>query len=157
MRFKAAVIVVAVVAVVLAGITGCSSSTSTPVAKKADFCTLVIAFKAANDTLGNDVTGGDPTKTRAAMKQILGQVETLQNKAPADVRTDVDTAAGFINAFDALLSKNNYDVAAIEANATTAAEFQALTTDEVNAALARLGSYSTTECGIGPSAPTANS
>ena len=154
MRFKAAV---TVVAVVLVGLTGCSSNASTPVAKKADFCTLVIAFKAANDTLGNDVTGGDPAKARAAMKQILGQVQTLQKKAPADVKTDVDTAAGFITAFDALLAKNNYDVAAIEANATTAAEFQALTTDEVNAALARLGSYSTTECGVASSVPTANS
>ena len=154
MRFMAGL---TVVAALVAGMTGCSSSTSTPAAQKADFCTLVIAFKAANDTLGNDVATGDPAKTRAAMKQILGQVQTLQTKAPADVRTDVNTAAAFITKFDALLATVNYDVAAIEANPTTAAELQALTTDEVNAALARLGSYSSKECGTAPAGTTANS
>ena len=154
MRCRAAI---TIVAVVLGGLAGCSSSATTPVATKANFCTLVIAFKAANDSLDKDVSGGDPTTVRAAVKRILGQVQTLQKKAPADVRIDVDTASGFISRFDALLSKNNYDVAAIAANATTAAELQALTTDEVNAALARLGSYSTTECGIASGAPTSNS
>ncbi len=151
MRIKA---VVTVVALLFMSLTGCSSGTSTPAGKKADFCTLVIAFKTANDSLGSDVTGGDPAKARSAMKQILGQVQTLQKKAPADVRTDVDTAAAFITAFDSLLSKHNYDVAAIEADATVAEELQALTTDEVNAALARLGSYSTTGCAVVSSVPT---
>jgi DUF4097 and DUF4098 domain-containing protein YvlB len=84
------------------------------------------------------------------MKQIIGQVETLQKRAPADVKADVDTAAGYINQFDALLSTINYDLTAVSGDVAVADQFQALNTEQVNASLARLGTYTTTECGTPP-------
>jgi hypothetical protein len=140
----------------LIGLAACSSSgiTTTPGAtSKSDFCKLVVAFKAADDSLGTNLTTGSPAQIKAAMRQIIGQVETLQQRAPASVKADVDTAAAFINQFDALLSKYDYDFKSIEGDAAVAAEFQALNNDQVNASLARLGTFSTSECGV-PSTST---
>lgn len=150
MRMKA---LVSVISGLLIGVSACSSdgiSVKSGTTSKADFCKLVIAFKTANDVLGKEVVDGTPTQAKAAMKQIIGQVETLQKRAPADVKGDVDTAAGYINQFDALLSKINYDLAAVSGDVAVADQFQALNTEQVNASRARLGTYTTTECATPP-------
>ncbi len=153
MRIRRTSSVVTLVTAIVIGLGACSSSgikVSTGATSKADFCKLVIAFKTANDALGNDVTSGTPVQAKAAMQKIIGQLDTLRKRAPADVKADVDTAAKFIDKFDGLLSKYNYDFKSIEGNAAVANEFQALNNEQVNASLARLGTYGTTECAAAP-------
>ena len=127
-------------------LTGCSSSASSPAASQTDFCTLVIAYKTANQALGNDLATGSAATVKAALKQVLGQVQVLQQRAPAAVKTDIDTAAGFITSFDALMAKYSYDIAVAQANPAAATELEALNSDEVNAALQRIGTYRDTQC-----------
>ena len=153
MRIKALTPIAVLFVVALAG---CSSSSGgdSATAKKADFCKLVVAFQVANNGLSNDVIDGDPAKAKAAVQQIIGQVETLQKRAPADVKLDVDTAAEFVAQFDTLMAKYNYDLNAVNSDSAGAADFQALNSEQVSAALARLGAYTKAEC---VSSPTTNS
>jgi hypothetical protein len=89
------------------------------------------------------------------MQQIIGQVETLQQRAPAGVKADVDTVSTFITQFDALLAKYDYDFKSIKGDAAVEAEFEALTNDQVNASRARLGAFSTSECGVSSTSTSA--
>ena len=135
----------------MVGAGGCSSSKpSTP---QADFCTLVSAFKATNDALG-DVVGNDPAQAKGAMKRIVGQVEVLQARAPANVKVDVDAVAGYLKQFDSLLASIDYDLASASGNTQLADDFAALNSDELNAARERLANYTTVECGASPASTT---
>lgn len=138
-------------ALLVVGAGGCSSSTaSTP---QTDFCSLVTAFKATNDALG-DVVGGDPSQARNEMKRIIAQVEVLQQRAPADVKVDVDAVAGYLKQFDSLLASIGYDLASASGNAQLADEFAALNSEELNAARERLANYATVECDSSSSSTT---
>ena len=145
MRFTTTVSLFTIVAVGVIGLGGCSSSPKAT--SQQEFCALVVAFKTSNDALGDTALANDPVKTKAAVKQVLGQVQNLQTRAPADTQVDVDTIAEYVSGFDSLLASFNYDLAAAQADPAALAKFQELNTDEVNSARARMGAYSTTECG----------
>lgn len=148
MRRGSALVLAAVLGV---GAGACASAaTSTP---QTDFCTLVSAFKATNDALG-DVVGDDPSQARAAMKRIITQVEVLQERAPANVKADVDAVAGYLKQFDSLLASIGYDLASASGNTQLADDFVALNSDELNAARERLANYTTVECGSSSSSTT---
>ena len=152
-------IAVGIVGSVLGALVSCSSGgiTVNPGAtSKADFCKLIIAFKTANDSLGNELTQGTPAQAKAAMQHIVGQVETLQQRAPSDVKQDVAATVTYLHKFDAVLAKYDYDRSVIAANATVGSEIQALGSEQINASLARLGTYSSTECGATATTPAAS-
>ncbi|MCU1389794.1 MAG: hypothetical protein JWL72_3132, partial [Ilumatobacteraceae bacterium] len=53
---------------------------------KMEFCSLLIAFRASNDTLDADVNSGDATRAQAAVKRLVAQAKSLETKAPTDIR-----------------------------------------------------------------------
>ena len=148
MRRPRAIVLTALLAV---GSGSCSSATtSTP---QTDFCALVSAFKATNDALG-DVVGDNPSQARDAMKRIIAQVEVLQQRAPANMKVDVDAVAGYLKQFDSLLASVGYDLASASGNTQLADDFAALNSDELNAARERLANYTTVECGASSTSTT---
>lgn len=134
---------------------GCSSDadrgSSTTVGGSPDgsFCSLLLAFRAANEAIAGEATSGDVARATAAMDRLVGQVELLQDKAPADIRGDVDTVTGYVIGLRDLLGRNGYDLDAIQADPDATAEFVALSSDEVNGSLEQLRAYADTDCAGG--------
>jgi hypothetical protein len=140
-------VLVFVVAAGLLGAAGCSSDGDSPAAQSSEsFCTFLVAFRAANESLSGDLNSGNSAQASSAMRRIVGQAELLQQRAPADIKPDVDTAATFIKQLDALLARFDYDIAKVEADPAAVDEFAALNSDEVTAALDQLRAYGDVEC-----------
>lgn len=153
MRMKAlgSIVVVAVVT-----LSGCSSSgtggsggaVAADAASKADFCTLIIAFKKANETLGNDLAAANAEQTKSAMKLLLGQLQTLLERAPGDISADIDTANKFMVQFDSLIASHDYEISSITSDPKLEADLKSLSSASVTGALDRIAAYTTTECAL---------
>ena len=92
-------IVTVILAATAAGCSSSSSTSSTPSSgagagnpSKETFCALLVAFRAANDSLDADVNSGDAARSEAAVKRLVSQAKTLQDRAPTDIRADVEVA-----------------------------------------------------------------
>ena len=161
MRKKAlgSIVVVAVLA-----LSGCSSSgtassggsVAVAAASKSDFCKLILAFKKANETLGNDLAATNAEQTKSAMKLLLGQLQTLLERAPSDLKADIDTANKFMVQLDSLMAQRDYKMASVTSDPKLEADLKNLSTAEVTGALDRIAAYTTTECAL-QSAPTPTS
>lgn len=161
MRMKAlgSIVVVGILA-----LSGCSSngtvgtggSVAADAASKADFCTLIIAFRKANETLGNDLLSPNAEQTKLAMKLLIGQLQTLLERAPADLKADIDTAQKFYVQFDALLATHGYDTSGIGDDPKFEADITSLNSTEVTGALDRIAAYTTTDC-VASATPTSTS
>lgn len=142
------------VVVVILALSGCSSSGSVgnggsvtaEAASKADFCTLIIAFRKANETLGNDLLSPNTEQAKSAMKLLIGQLQTLLERAPADLKADIDVAQKFYVRFDALLATRDYDTSGISDDPKFEADITSLNSAEVTGALDRIAAYTTTDC-----------
>ncbi len=155
MRMKA---LGSIVVVVVLALSGCSSSgtvgdslgdggsAAADAASKADFCTLIIAFRKANEALGNDLLSPNAEQTKSAMKLLTGQLQTLLERAPADLAADIDTARKFYVQFDALLATRGYDTSGISGDPEFEADITSLNSTEVTGALDRIAAYTTTDC-----------
>ena len=151
MRMKALGSIVVVVVLALAGCSssgtvGNGGSVSADAASKADFCTLIIAFRKANETLGNDLAATDAEQSKAAMKLLIGQLKTLVERAPADIKSDLETANKFMVQFDALMAAHDYDTSGISEDPTLQADLKNLNSADVTGALDRIAAYTTTDC-----------
>jgi hypothetical protein len=147
-----------IVVVVVLALSGCSSSgtvgdslgdggsAAADAASKADFCTLIIAFRKANEALGNDLLSPNAEQTKSAMKLLTGQLQTLLERAPADLAADIDTARKFYVQFDALLATRGYDTSGISGDPEFEADITSLNSTEVTGALDRIAAYTTTDC-----------
>lgn len=140
--------------IVALGLGSCTSGSRTGPATtdKATFCNLLLAYRASNDTLITDINSGDTARAKSAMTRLVGQAQTLQKRAPADIKADVDAAAAFVVSFDALLARNGYDVKKIETDPKSTEEFAALNSEASNASRDQLRAYGDSDCG-GSSAP----
>lgn len=147
-------------AVVATAAAGCSSSASTSTSggganpSKDTFCALLVAFRAANDTLDADVNSGDPTTAQAAVKRLVSQATTLQARAPADIRPDVDVTATFLVQLDALLAQYSYDLTRLSHDASGAEQFTTLNSATVQASLGQLRAYGDTDCAVATATST---
>ncbi|CAB4810525.1 MAG: hypothetical protein F2735_07635 [Actinobacteria bacterium] len=155
MRMKALGSIVVVVVLALAGCSssgtvGNGGSVSADAASKADFCTLIIAFRKANETLGNDLAATDAEQSKAAMKLLIGQLKTLVERAPADIKSDLETANKFMVQFDALMAAHDYDTSGISEDPTLQADLKNLNSADVTGALDRIAAYTTTDCVLPP-------
>ena len=161
MRMKALGSIVVVVVLALfgcssSGTVGSGGSVSADAASKADFCTLIIAFRKANETLGNDLAATNAQQSKAAMKLLIGQLKTLVERAPADIKSDLDAANKFMVQFDALLAAHDYDTSGISEDPTLQADLKNLNSADVTGALDRIAAYTTTDCVL-PVTPTPTS
>ena len=148
---------VATIAVILslAVATGCSSSSrSTEKPSKETFCTLLVAFRASNDSLSADVRSGDPATTKAAVDRLVGQAQTLQQRAPADIAPDVATTVGFLTQLRSLLAQFSYDLDTLQADPSAVERFSALNTAEVQKSLDQLRAYGDTDCNVSATTST---
>lgn len=161
MRMRALGSIVVVVVLALSGCSssgtvGSSGSVAADAASKSNFCTLIIAFKKANETLGNDLAAANAEQTRSAMKLLVGQLQTLLDRSPADIKGDIDTADKFMVKLDALMAARDYKMASITSDPKLEADLKGLNSAEVTGALDRIAAYTTTECSL-PAASTPNS
>ena len=121
-----------VVAVALVAVAGCSSSSGTGTKPSKDqFCTLLVAFRASNDALSADVGSGDPAVTKTAVDRLVGQAQTLQQRAPKDIAPDVAKTVGFLTQLRSLLAKFSYDLTRLQADPAAVEQFGALNSADV--------------------------
>lgn len=146
-------VLLAVTVILAVAATGCSGSSSTSSSgagagnpSKGTFCALLVAFRAANDSLDADVNSGDAARSEAAVKRLVSQAKTLQDRAPADIRADVDVAVMFLGQLDALLAEYSYDITKLSDDPTGAEQFTTLNSDAVQASLGQLRAYGDTDC-----------
>ena len=132
---------------------GCSSSSSTSSSgpgagtpSKETFCALLGAFRAANDSLDADVNSGDAARSETAVRRLVSQAKTLQERAPTDIRADVDVAVTFLGQLDMLLAGYSYDITQLSDDPAGAEQFATLNSDTVQASLGQLRAYGDTDC-----------
>lgn len=133
-------------AVATIGCASSSSSGSTTEPSKDTFCALLAAFRVSNDALSTDVGSADPATMRTAITRLVGQAETLQERAPADIVADVTTATTFLTQLQSLFAKFSYDLTALQADPAAVEEFAAINSGEVQASLDQLRAYGDTDC-----------
>jgi hypothetical protein len=138
---------------------GCSSSSTGSSAKpdKDTFCALLVAFRASNDALASEVSSGDPAKTQVAVQRLVGQVQTLQQRAPADILPDVTATATFLTQLQSLLASFSYDLTKLQADPAAVEKFATLNSDAVQASLDQLRAYGDTDCAIAPGTTASSS
>ena len=145
-RLPAPLAILTLAAVSLLG-AGCSSSTrSSAKPSKETFCTLLVAFRASNDALSADVGSGDPATTQAAVNRLVGQAQSLQQRAPADIAPYVSTTVGFLTRLRSLLAEFSYDLNTLQADPVAVEKFAALNSVDVQTALDQLRAYGDTDC-----------
>ncbi|MEO6125164.1 MAG: hypothetical protein ABIR32_15780 [Ilumatobacteraceae bacterium] len=144
----------------LVGLVGCSSDGQTSSTGTADagspdgsFCSLLIAFRATNQSFDAEFNSGVPDRAKAVMTELNSQSDLLRRKAPSDIKADVSAVAAYLTSLDSLLAGANYDVDAVVADEQAKAAFVALTTDEVNSSLLQLRTYADTTCAPPNSTP----
>lgn len=153
MRRTPRALIAVVLTVLVGGLAGCSSGDSTATTGTADagtpdgsFCSLLIAFRATNQSFEAEFNSGDPSRTEAVMTEMVSQADLLRRKAPADIKADVTVVAGYITSLDALLGDHGYDVDGFVGNEEASAAFLALTTVDVDSSLLQLRTYAETTC-----------
>lgn len=152
MRRTAHAFLAAVLACGLVGVAGCTSDTpgsttdGTGATPDGSFCSLLVAFRTSNDSLGTEVNSDDTDRAKSAVTRLVNQAELLRKKAPADIKPDVDAVAAYVTSLDQLLAEYAYDIDAFVGNEEASARFLALTTDEVDSSLLQLRNYAETEC-----------
>lgn len=131
------------------GCTSSSPSTSTRPGGGDDgsFCSLLIAFRAANDSLDIEVNSGDAGRVERAIGTLASQVTLLRQKAPSGIDADVTTVGAFIGNLQSFFAKYAYDLDAIVANTTATQEYGQLVTPEFEAAQGQLMTYAESTCG----------
>ncbi len=122
---------------------------------KQTFCVLLIAFRVSNDSLDTDVTSGDPAKTEAAVKRLVSQANTLQQRAPTDIVKDVTVASAFLGQLDGLFAKYGYDLTKLSADPAAVEQYTTINSAAVQASLDQLRAYGDLDCG--DSAPSSTS
>lgn len=126
---------------------GCGSSkSSSPKPSKETFCTLLVAFRASNDALSADVASGDPATTETAVNRLVGQAQTLQQRAPSDIAPFVATTVGFLTQLRSLLATFSFDLTKLQADPAAVEKFAALNSADVQTALEQLRAYGDTDC-----------
>jgi hypothetical protein len=114
---------------------------------KQTFCVLLVAFRVSNDSLDTDVTSGDPAKTEAAVKRLVSQANTLQQRAPADIVKDVTVASAFLGQLEGLFAKYGYDLTKLSADPAAVEQYSTLNSAAVQASLDQLRAYGDLDCG----------
>src|SRR5262249_41128889 len=139
------------VAAMLVGTVACSSDSKGGATQASDsqdsFCSLLLAFRSSSDALDTDFQSGDPSRAQSSLKRTIGQVKVLQSRAPADVKTDLDTVGQFLDQVDTLLGRFNYDLTKLQADPNAVDQFSALNSDDVSTSLDQLRTYGDTKCG----------
>ena len=144
-RSLAALVIAAVVA--LAACTSSDGGSATANTNSQDvFCGLLLSFRSTIDSLADDVGSGDPNALRDVLQRMVTQAGVLQDRAPDDIKTDVDTYASFITEVDALFAGKGYDITAIEGDEQAAGRFAELNSDAVDASLDQLRAYADQDC-----------
>lgn len=132
---------------------GCSSGGDNPSTEPLDaveaataertFCEQAQAIQTFQNEVAVDLA--DPTKAEAFVEVAIEQLEALGEKAPDDIRPDIDQVAAGYRALDAELAANGYDLGAL------------LLTDysdpEADAATDALDTYLAIECGLRAGSP----
>ncbi len=145
-RLPAPLALLTLVALFLLG-AGCSSSSrSAAKPSKETFCTLLVAFRASNDALAADIGSGDPATTQAAVNRLVGQAQSLQQRAPADIAPYATTTVGFLTQLRSLLAEFSYDLNTLQADPVAVEKFAALNSADVQTALDQLRAYGDTDC-----------
>jgi hypothetical protein len=159
MRWRTCTPVATFVAVLsLVAVTACgSSSRSAAKPSKETFCTLLVAFRASNDSLSADVGSGDPATTQSAVNRLVDQAQTLQQRAPADIAPDVATTVSFLTQLRSLLAQFSYDLDKLQADPSAVERFSALNTAEVQKSLDQLRAYGDTDCAVSAASSTSSS
>ena len=116
---------------------GCSSSgTGGLVTQTSDskglFCSLLVAFRASSDGLSADLTSGNAARSESAIKRLVTEIQTLQKRAPAGIKPDVDVVATYLMGFEALFAKYDYDLAKLQSDPTGTEAYTTLQSDAVN-------------------------
>lgn len=133
---------------------GSGGSSSPNTNSKDQFCGLLLSFRATIDSLADDVSTGDPAALQDVLQRMVSQSVVLQQRAPDDIKADVDTYATFIAKVDALFAGKGYDITAIESDEQAAGTFAELNSDAVDASLDQLRAYAEQDCTAAtPAAP----
>jgi len=132
----------------LLAVAGCSSTAtqSSSTTSKETFCALLVAFRAANDSLDTDVASNDPTATRSALQRLVSQAKALQKRAPDDIEPYVATVSTFIGELDALFASYGYDLTKLSTDPAGTEKYATINDDEVTAALDQLRAYGDVDC-----------
>lgn len=160
-RRLTATIAAAVTVVSLVAGAGCSSSSGSGTksssgssSSKETFCTLLVAFRASNDALSSDVGSGDAATTKTAINRLVGQAQTLQQRAPKDIAPDVGTVESFLTQLRSLLAQFSFDLNKLQADPSAVERFSTLNSPDVQKALDQLRSYGDNDCAAGASTST---
>lgn len=153
MRRTASVLLAAASVLAPAGLIGCGSDSSTEsttaggvATPDGSFCSLLLAFRATNDSLEAGYNSGDTAVTETTVKQLVSQADLLRRKAPAEIRSDTEVVASYVTGLDELLGRYDYDLDAFVGNEEASAEFLELTNDDVESSLLQLRTYAETTC-----------
>jgi hypothetical protein len=148
-RSLAALAITVSVALSACSSSGNGSSTANTNSKDV-FCGLLLSFRATIDSLADDVNSGDPSSLKDVLQRMVSQAGVLQERAPEDIKPDVDTYASFITQVDALFAGKGYDITAIEGDEQAAGTFAELNSDSVDASLEQLRAYADQDCAAAP-------
>ncbi len=119
------------------------------------FCSLLVAFRASSDGLSADLTSGNSARAESAIKRLVTEIQTLQTRAPADIKPDVDVVATYLVGFDSLFARYDYDLTKLQSDPTGTEAYTTLQSDAVNTASDQLRSYGDIDCGDSPSTTAA--
>jgi hypothetical protein len=136
-RFTAAIVLTAGVALVAAG---CSSGSSTA----SRYCDVVKQMEASADPLADQAIFSDPTRLRDALAARVDTFTSLAANAPPEVRTDASTLRDDLIKINNALSKAQFQSAAANSDPVV----QGVLADPAfTDALTRVEDYNANHCG----------
>jgi hypothetical protein len=96
-----------------------------------------------------DISGilkGVDLTSPAGIKKLPDAIARLADVVPTELDADVATLSAAVSSFVAVLERFNFDIAAVEADATANAELEGLTSTEAQAAAEHIQTWLADQC-----------
>jgi hypothetical protein len=137
-------LVVSLLVLALVGCGGSSSKSATPTSDRAVSIVGSGVCQAALDVSG--ILKGVDLTSPAGIKKLPDAIARLADVVPAELDADVATLSAAVSSFVAVLERFNFDIAAVEADATANAELEGLTSTEAPAAAEHIQTWLADQC-----------
>ncbi len=137
-------LVVSLLVLALVGCGGSSSKSATPTSGRAVSIVGPGVCQAALDISG--ILKGVDLTSPAGIKKLPDAIARLADVVPTELDADVATLSAAVSSFVAVLERFNFDIAAVEADATANAELEGLTSTEAQAAAEHIQTWLADQC-----------
>ncbi|MEI7618584.1 MAG: hypothetical protein WCK14_08185 [Actinomycetota bacterium] len=137
-------LVVSLLVLALVGCGGSSSKSATPTSGRAVSIVGSGVCQAALDISG--ILKGVDLTSPAGIKKLPDAIARLADVVPTELDADVATLSAAVSSFVAVLERFNFDIAAVEADATANAELEGLTSTEAQAAAEHIQTWLADQC-----------